>query len=86
MLVRSLAARIGGGAHTLTWVYILRQMALPETSDVACLSTDGEQLYAVGHMHGIYIIDPRARRAAEKLRSVESQGVSPDSCFERMLL
>jgi hypothetical protein len=60
-------------------------MALPETSDVACLSTDGERLYAVGHMHGIYVIDPRARRAADKLHSVESQGVSTDICFEQML-
>lgn len=61
------------------------QMALPETSDVACLSTDGERLYAVGHMHGIYVIDPRARRAADKLHSVESQGVSTDTCFEQIL-
>lgn len=60
-------------------------MALPETSDVACLSTDGERLYAVGHMHGIYVIDPRARRAADKLHSVESQGVRTEICFEQML-
>ena len=81
MLARLPAAYIAE-ARSLTYVSNLLQMRLPETSDVACLSTDGEHLYAVGHMHGIYVIDPRARRAADKLRSLESQGVSTSIRFK----
>lgn len=57
-------------------------MKLPESDEVACLATDGERLYAVGHLDGIHIIDPRAWTRAGCCTSLESLGVSGVQGFQ----
>lgn len=40
------------------------QVQLPESNEISCLASDGEQLYAVGTSAAAHVIDPRARRPA----------------------